>query len=460
MMSRFMRGALRLVSPFAFVLLPACSDEPATTPPTETDIFDRLQAIPGMVVTEENSGVEGYRYFVMEYEQPADHGAEGGPVFRQRLLLHHRDEAAPFVLGTSGYNVNPTRQRLREPASFLQANQLFVEQRFFTPSRPEPADWSLLTIEQAAADHHRIVEVLKPIYTGKWISSGASKGGMTSVYHRRFFPDDVDGTVAYVAPHSFGTKDARYLDFVASLGSSTCQDALQYFQREVLLRRPAMLARIDEQATMVGLTYDLLGREKALEVATLELVFTFWQYYDESVCPEVGAEPPTDDDVWTFLDEIASPSLWSDEEFLTYEPYYWQAATELGFPAVEESHVADLLQFPGIDTAETFLTPGKTPVFDASAMQDISTWISAEGERLLFVYGETDPYTAAAFELGNAKDSYRFLAPGLNHSALIVDLVEPDRAKALDALEAWTGVTPVLPPETAIRARRTRRDPD
>lgn len=458
MMYRTMRGAFCLVAPLALVFLPACSDGP-TSPPPEVDIFDRLKAIPGMVVTEENSGVEGYRYFVMEYEQPADHGAAGGPVFQQRLVLHHKDEAAPFVLGTSGYNVNPTRQRIREPASFLGANQLFVEQRFFTPSRPEPADWSLLTIEQAAADHHRIALALKPIYTGKWISSGASKGGMTSVYHRRFFPDDVDGTVAYVAPHSFGTADSRYIDFVASLGSSTCKDALLYFQREVLARREAMLARIDDQAAENALSYELLGREKALEVATLQLVFTFWQYYDESVCPEMGVVP-TDDDVWAFLDEIASPSLWSDEEFLTYEPYYWQAATELGYPAVEESNVADLLQFPGIDVPATYLTPGKTPVFDASAMQDISTWISAEGERLLFVYGENDPYTAAAFELGNAKDSYRFVAPGQNHSATIVDLTEADRAQALDALEAWTGVTPILPPGTAIRARRTRRDPD
>ncbi|MDI1448260.1 S28 family serine protease [Polyangium sp. 6x1] len=459
MMSRIMRGALRLVAPLALGFLPACSDEPASPPPP-ADILDRLTAIPGMVVTEQNADIEGYRSFVMEYEQPADHGAAGGPVFRQRMVLLHRDEAAPFVLGTSGYTVNPSFPRLREPASLLGANQLFVEQRFFASSRPEPADWSLLTIEQAATDHHRIVQSLKPIYTGKWISSGASKGGMTSVYHRRFFPDDVDGTVAYVAPHSFGTSDARYLDFVASLGSSTCKDALRYYQREVLARREAMLARIDEQAAMDGLGYELLGREKALEVATLELIFTFWQYYDESVCPVMGGAPPTDDDVWAFLDEIASPSLWSDEEFRTYEPYYWQAGVELGYPAFDESNVADLLQFPGIEVPETFLVPGKTPVFDASAMQDISTWISAEGERLLFVYGETDPYTAAAYEVGNAKDSYLFLAPGMNHSASIVDLTEPDRAKALDALEAWTGVTPVLPPETAIRPRRTRRDRD
>lgn len=460
-MSRIVRGTFRVVAPLALALLPACSDEPESLPPPpEVDILERLEAIPGMVVTEQISGIEGYRSFVLEYEQPADHGAEGGPVFRQRLVLHHKDEAAPFVLGTSGYFVNPGVQRLREPAQLLQANQLYVEQRFFTPSRPEPADWSMLTIEQAATDHHRITEALKPIYKGKWISTGASKGGMTSVYHRRFFPTDVDGTIAYVAPHSFGTSDARYLDFVASLGEPACREALRNFQREVLTRREAMLARMDEQAMADGLTYDLLAREEALEVATLEFVFTFWQYDDASLCPDIPGPAATDDDVWAFLDEIASPSLWSDDGFLAYEPYYWQAATELGYPAVEEAHLSDLLSFPGIDVPETFLTPGKTPMFDASVMQDVSTWLSAEGERLLFVYGENDPYSAAAFEIGNAKDSYVYFAVGENHSASIVDLSEPDRAAAFQALEAWTGVTPVLPPETAIRTRRTRRDPD
>ncbi|MRG96481.1 S28 family serine protease [Polyangium spumosum] len=462
MTSRPARAALALVAPLALLLLPACSDDAEPVPPPELDIAGRLAAIAGMTVTEQVSGIEGYRYFVMEYEQPADHGAPGGPTFAQRLLLHHRDEAAPFVLGTSGYFVSPTRQRLREPAALLQANQLFVEQRFFSPSRPEPTDWSRLTIEQAATDHHRITEALRPIYTGKWISAGASKGGMTSVYHRRFFPGDVDGTIAYVAPHSLGTDDTRYLDFVASLGEPTCRDALRGFQREVLLRREGMLARMDAQATTDGYSYELLGREQALEVTVVELVFAFWQYYDASFCGDIPGPAATDDEVWAFLNEILGPNFYSDADFLAYEPYYWQAATELGYPAVEEAHLADLLKFPGLDAAATFLVPGpgKTPVFDASAMQDVSTWLSAEGERLLFIYGENDPYSAAAFEIGDAEDSYVYFAPGLNHSASIVDLTEPERAAALASLEAWTGVTPVLPPQTAIRARRTRRDPD
>lgn len=461
MMSRMTGGAGYLLAPLALAFLSACTEDPSITPPP-LDILERLESIPGMVVVEQVSAFEGYRYFVMEYEQPADHDAMGGQTFPQRMVLHHKDEAAPFILGTSGYFVSTTRQRIREPAALLGANQLFVEQRFFTPSRPEPADWSKLTIEQAAADHHRITMALRPMYTGKWVSSGVSKGGMTSVYHRRFFPDDVDGTIAYVAPHSFGTSDARYLDFVAGLGDPTCQEALRNFQREVLLRRPAMLARMDAQATAGGYGYELLGREQALEVAVLELPFTFWQYNDASLCPDVPLGAATDDEVWAFLEEIDSPNLWADPGFLAFEPYYWQAATELGYPGLEEGYLADLLKYPGIDVPETFITvePGKVPVFDASAMQDVSAWLATEGERLLFVYGDGDPYTAAAFEIGGAKDTFRFFAPGKNHSAAIVDLMDPDRAAALSALEAWTGVTPILPPGVPIEMRRSRRDPD
>ena len=91
-------------------------------------------------------------------------------------------------------------------------------------------------------------------------------------------------------------------------------------------------------------------------------------------------------------------------------------------------------------------------------MKDISNWLGADGERVLFVYGQTDPYSAAAFELGSAKDSFSFFAPGVNHSANILDLVESDRSVALDALERWTGKTPVLPAGQALEVRESRRE--
>src|SRR5688500_13585637 len=165
------------------------------------DLADVLAASPGMTVTEEE--VEPpYRFFRLEYQQPVDHADPDGAAFGQRMTLVHRDPEAPMILHTGGYHLYE-QPFLSELGVLLDGNQVHVEQRFFGPSRPDPADWAMLTIEEAAADHPRIVEALAPLYRGAWLSTGASKGGMTSIFHRRFYPDDVDVTVPYVPPISF-----------------------------------------------------------------------------------------------------------------------------------------------------------------------------------------------------------------------------------------------------------------
>ena len=465
MLQRPLRLALVAAS---IALLAACSDDPdepspgtttSTTPPGEVDILEALRGIEGLEVEEKPTAFEGVRFFQLRYDQPADHSDPEGPRFQQRMTLLHRDTAAPFVIESTGYSIVPVFQLYSEPAQLLGGNQLLVEHRFFADSRPEPADWATLTIEQAAADHHRIVEALRPIYQGKWVSTGGSKGGMTSVYHRRFYPDDVDATVAYVAPQSYGTSDPRYLTFVDQVGDAACRQSLKDAQREMLLRRPAMIALMQGE----GDTYDLLGMDKALEVAVIDLPFAFWQYHDASLCPQVPTAALTDDEVWAFLDEVDPPAFWADRGFLEYEPYYFQAGIQLGYPAVDETYIADLIMYPGIDVPSTFVVPGpgKDLVFDPEAMMDVADWLSAEGESMLFVYGENDPYSAAAFELGGAKDSFRFFVPEGNHGSEILDLPAADRDAALLALEAWTGVTPVVPEQRSPMSlrRMMRRHP-
>lgn len=179
------------------------------------DIKEQLAGIEGAMVVEQTSEIDGYRFFLIEFDQPVDHENPAGQRFKQRIALHHRDAAAPTVLASTGYMLWLPSQYLEEPTSMVGGNQLVVEHRYFSPSRPEPADWSKLTIQQAAADHHRVVQAFSPIYSGKWISTGVSKGGMTSVYHHKFYPDDVYGTIAYVAPHSNSLNDPRYIDFLA-----------------------------------------------------------------------------------------------------------------------------------------------------------------------------------------------------------------------------------------------------
>ncbi|MBI4955210.1 MAG: hypothetical protein HY908_24515 [Myxococcales bacterium] len=423
------------------------------------ELLAALQAIDGATVSEELSDIPGYRFFVIELLQPMDHDDPSGPWFPQRLALHHRDGAAPLVLGTTGYALWLPYQYLDEPTTLLDANQLLVEERYFSPSRPEPADWSKLDIRQAAADHHRIVEAFRPLYPAAWISEGASKGGMTSVYHRRFYPDDVTGTVAYVAPHSQGLDDPRYVDFVASVGDAACRQALRDFQRELLLRRGPMLTRMADDAVTWGVTYDLVGLEPTFEVTVLDLAFGFWQYHGANRCPDIPPASASDDALWAFFDEIGAPTGSSDEWVRFFEPYYWQAETELGAPAVDDTHLADLLL---VDQATVDWLPGigATPVFDPSAMADVQSWLATEGSHLLFVYGETDPWSAGAFELGAATDAHLFVAPGANHGALIANLTGPDQAQALAALAAWAGVSPAphpLPAHAVPRRLPPRR---
>lgn len=419
------------------------------------DILVALKAISGLTVDEQPSQFEGYRRFILAFDQPADHNDPGGQRFQQRMVLQHRSTDAPFILASTGYNISVQSQGLSEPAKLLAANEVRVEHRFFAVSRPEKADWADLTIEQAAADHHRIVAALKPVYTARWLSTGVSKGGMTSVYHRRFYPGDVDATVAYVAPESFGTADPRYLGFLEQVGDAACREALKNFQHEVLSRRQAMLAKMQEQAAGQGIAYDILGPDRALESATVELPFTFWQYNDASLCATIPKSASTDDEVWSFLDKIDGPSLWSDTLFLRYEPYFFQAGTQLGYPAYADAYLAPLLLYPGLDVPATYVAPGpgKTMAFQPTSMKDVASWVAAEGKALLFIYGENDPYSAAAFDLGAAKDSYRFFVPAGTHGSKIVDLPEPDRQKALDALFRWSDVKPSLKGAVGSKAR-------
>ena len=80
-------------------------------------------------------------------------------------------------------------------------------------------------------------------------------------------------------------------------------------------------------------------------------------------------------------------------------------------------------------------------------MRDVQAWLESSAKRILLVYGQYDPWTAGAFELGAAEDSFRFDVPAGNHRSKILQLAEADRAKALDAVSRWSGVTATPPPQ-------------
>jgi hypothetical protein len=404
------------------------------------DILVRLNAIPGLTATEITTMAPGYRAFDMEFTQPADHKNPTGQTFQQHITLLHIDAAAPMVLQTSGYGVSPTPRR-SEPTRLLSANQLSVEHRFFQTSRPDPADWSLLTIQQSAADFHAIRVALAPIYGGAWIGTGASKGGMTSIYHRRFYPADLAGTVAYVAPMMNGNPDPRFVPFVENDGDPTCSANIVAWQRATLLQRNEIENLVQADATSMGWTFDMLTLDVAFEHATLETSFIFWQYFDASMCPMVPAAGATASENYAFLQNIADISGWNDDALTYYEPFYYQSGVQLGYPGIREDFVSDILVHPGTDTPRTYVPASIDMTFDPTAMPDVAQWLSTDASQMLLIYGENDPWSAGMADLGTATDSFELVNPAGNHGSSINGLSATDKATALDALSRWTGVS-------------------
>jgi hypothetical protein len=432
---------------FAATSAPPTSAPPATStqaPAGDEDIVAKIfQNVPDilLIVTLETD-IPGTRYYLILRFGPVDHQQPDGTRMVHEMSLLHRSTSAPMVVAHTGYGANvPVRASQRELTYLLQGNQLTIGHRYFGRDSPGPIDPKLLNIQQAAADEHDLIEAFKKVYTGKWVSTGASKGGMASVYHRYFYPDDVDATVAYVAPSSKGPSDARYVDFVAHAGGEpACNEALRTFQKAALQRRDELLP------LMTGATFDTLGKERAFEFAVVEAPFLFWQYGNASRCSTLPAPDAPASALFAFLDSVVRVgSTFGDAGLKTYAPYYFQAATELGAPRYDERHLHGLLRYPREDRPAHYPPLDVEKTFDHALMPQVERWVRTDGQRLLFIYGENDPWSTSAYEVRESNDAFRFFVPGGNHRASLLQLPEPQRSFALDTLEQWLGV-PVLRP--------------
>jgi len=415
------------------VFLIACQDE---EPPDTRPIKEKLSDLSGVEVTEIDPP-HGHVYaFRLDITQPLDHNNPGSPTFTQEVYLHHADESSPMVFGPSGYGVSERSNQ--ELAGMLKCNLITVTHRFFTDSEPSPGDWDweFLTIEQAAADHHHIVDLLDDIYSEVWISSGASKSGQAVLFHKRFYPDDVEATVAYVAPIVFGTKDPRFTAHLNSLGDEECRNKLEQYERNMLIERDSIIPLFERWYQDNGLVLSLDVNE-AYEYAVMEYHFAFWQYHRKD-CSTIPGDEATYQEMFNHFEEVMWLPYFSDYYLYYYEPYVYQALTETGYPVYITEHIDDLLLYVTDPGAEFFLVSDIDPVYDDTKIKDINEWLQSYGDNIIYIYGEIDPWTAAMFELTGETNAIRIIQPGADHRVKIADLDEKDLV--IETLEEWLGI--------------------
>ncbi len=420
------RKRLLVVLPLLLLVLFSCRRE------EELTLLERLQRIPGITATAITPLPGFAQAFQVDLTQDIDHGALSRGTFQQRLYLSFRDEDAPTVFYTTGYGVS--RNYESEPAALLQANQVLLVHRYFPDAVPSATDWTFLTTAQAAADQHRVREKLAGVLPGKWVSSGASKGGMTALYYRFYHPGDVAATIAYVAPIMEQADDPRFVPFLRSQGTPACREKIRRFQHEVLGRRGAMLALVHEHALQRGYQFTVFSEVEAFEYAVVEYPFAFWQY-GSGDCGPIPAESASDLELFDHLVGVSPLSFYAAAGYSYCRPLFYQAYTEIGYCPYWFDHLGSLLEAVPDPSYRSFAPQGVDMKFRSEVMAAVVPWLRNQGERIIYIYGGNDPWTAAALDPAPGLDALQLVQPGANHGVKIRDLDQ--QGAVIAALERW-----------------------
>jgi len=415
------------------------------------DIADALADIDGLTVEELAPSDDGTRLFALTLEMPEDHFVIDGRTFQQRLVLMHKDVARPMLAVHTGYGLfgdaEVWRDMWMEVAQLADTNQLVVEHRFFEESIVEPAaiaDWTRLTVAQSAADTHRIYEVLSAVYGDKWIGTGGSKGGMTTLFHHRHYPEDFAGIVPYVAPLCFSLADERYPVFLDNNGpdDGTCRIKLRQLGIAVVERREEIAdALVELDPAAAALERDMLVAAVASSASNVE--WSFWQFRGntDGCALLIDDDAPAESMAYELYYAGFDASYFGDTPpDNAFSPYGYQVQNELGGPDYGGRYLWQAfaaVDWSAFDRLPAAAAPpwGDAPAFRPEIMRDVDTWLKSDADRVLAIYGAFDPWTAGHIDLADDDTNLVLTAPAMHHGASIADLDDDDLSAAMLWLE-------------------------
>lgn len=403
----------------------------------QNNIINQLQLLPGIEISPVKTDEMFEGGYLIMMSQPIDHDNPALGTFKQRIWLSHLNEKAPMVMVTEGYAA--PRIYTTELAKNLKANQLIVEHRYFQKSTPLQKDWKYLTVKQAAADHHEIIKLFKKVYKGKWLTTGISKGGQTTLFHIALYPKDVDVSVPYVAPINMYKEDPRLLEFFHHVGIEKDRANVKRFQEIVLQREDALLPMFIKESKAKGWNYSM-GYNKAYEMAVLEYPFAFWQW-GISV-DSIPTNDSSDEKVLKHFILAASPDYFADNMMTQYKSFFYQAFKELGYYNYVTGDLRPLMTCIKQDTVHNsmFAPGGDTLIFNRNTMLEVVRKLNKSNPKMVLIYGEYDPWGSTMLDVSNMSKSYCFVKPKGSHKTRIGNLPTEERDEVWAILRKWMKV--------------------
>jgi hypothetical protein len=409
----------------------------------ESDLREFLETHQDVVSVEETEQDEFFsEAYVVKIKQPLDHADPSQGFFNQRVYISHKGTEKPVVFITDGYVAIQAQysKYVNELCPKLQANQVDIEHRYFGESWPDPVNWDYLTVANAAGDHHHINKILREYYTGKFVSTGISKGGQTALFYRTLYPDDVEASVSYVAPLCFKVEDGRHEPYLANtIGTAAKRAEIEQFQFELIERRDRIFPMFEELIKEENYTFRV-PHQAVYDYCLLEYPFALWQW--GVLLDSIPGDNATDQEVFDHFVAASSPDYFAIEGMESFKSFFVQAAHELGYYGYDMKPFKKQLSIKKSKKYlyRVFLPEDLKIRFKRKTMRKVKKFLQTTNEEMIFIYGADDPWSAPAVDLPNRPNFLKVIKEGGSHRARVNNLPDPQKKLVHDKLGEWMEV--------------------
>ncbi len=382
--------------------------------------------------------------YVLKMEQQVDWKTSAKGTFGERIFVGMKGLDKPTVLVTEGYSasygLNPGYEE--ELSRLFDANVVLCEYRYFSQSVPVPTNWDYMTVDNSLADYHHVRQVFGQLFKGKWISTGISKGGQTTMFYRATYPDDVDVSVSYVAPLNRAVEDGRHEKFLAKkVGTKEERKVIRQAMQELMRRKPELMKLFHAYCEENGYQF-LMSEEDVYDYCVLEFPFALWQWGTPvSSIPELTSDE--DDEVWfDCLMKVSSPDYFAYPS--QYMPFDVQAAKELGYYGYS---LKPIKKWTSLKSTKGYLKKMWLPDslrkydFDPALYKRTVKYLKKEDPKHIFIYGEIDPWSSSGvctwLNCKKKKNMRVYVQPRGSHKARINNMPERMKTEIINRLTNW-----------------------
>ena len=180
------------------------------------------------------------------------------------------------------------------------------------------------------------------------------------------------------------------------------------------------------------------GVEKAIDYTILEYSFAFWQW--GTAVGSIPSEGASVENIYKHLISVVGYGFFEEQAVDDLQPYFWAALTQQGIYGYETAPFQEYLKTDAIYKFDWAFPEGVTKGYDLKAMQDIKSYLDISAEKILFIYGEYDAWSATAVELTDTakeRELYKFVKPRGDHQTRINSFSTTKQQSIYDIIDGW-----------------------